>query len=739
MAADLPDDVKEKLAKLDHYEKRFADLVKSFKKLASQKKAADNILKETTPLRSIADAEALEAHLKNLNLKNEMSIEEIKRLTNERLAMEKQLKEQSTVAAPEDSSVDATKELEEANGTIQGLRATVDELQGQLASKVEHESSTGQRISDLEQLLEDTRSRLSTANDEITAAHEQYQLRLSDLQQDNRRLTELVQKSESETQQAKKLTQEVENLQTQLTQVREASQVTDDHNQTQAKSTAQEISSLGDEIGQIVSHLKSLVVDNEVVVPDSSAIQELPNRVASPSRDTAHSLSPPPGCLVVDRDSLITELGQLGENLSTISHTLQYSVHPPGRQIPSPQVPTTSTLSSSESSKELQQVEVLVKERNELQTTLESVRVELSDASGRISRLDQENQRLTREAEEHKKSAESLQVQLTTTLKEITTYQQDQKSYEERITALETETQDVKMRLQTRESQLEKKQGECDELSNLAHTLQTKVEDLQRQLQELQEKHDSLENRFVQQKQQLNASREHLETSDEKVVDLTDQLERARRQLKQSTLDLQKAQDAQQDVSSQLEQLKTHHEELQNSTKQQLEEAERKAQEATRAIQENEGRRVELVDAKKQVDHLQADLTTSRQLFEDKTQLLDQKQAQLHETETELKQLKATHDLQTSEAQRVQQVLRDELANQRRQAVQSLERVRKELTQRTEELTQIQQEVQPKLAVLEEVEAERDTLCSQLTTLRSTVETLEKAAVEQTLELETLQ
>lgn len=57
------------------------DVSTSFKRLQAEKAAADRILRELTPLETWQDAEAMRDYLQNMNLKVEMTQDEIKRLT----------------------------------------------------------------------------------------------------------------------------------------------------------------------------------------------------------------------------------------------------------------------------------------------------------------------------------------------------------------------------------------------------------------------------------------------------------------------------------------------------------------------------------------------------------------------------------------------------------------------------------------------------------------------------------
>ncbi|KAG0065576.1 hypothetical protein BGZ89_008201 [Linnemannia elongata] len=59
------------------------DLAGAFKKIVQEKIAAEAVLKASTPLEDLGDVDALEAHLQNMSTKNEMSMQEIKRLSEE--------------------------------------------------------------------------------------------------------------------------------------------------------------------------------------------------------------------------------------------------------------------------------------------------------------------------------------------------------------------------------------------------------------------------------------------------------------------------------------------------------------------------------------------------------------------------------------------------------------------------------------------------------------------------------
>ncbi|GJJ75302.1 hypothetical protein EMPS_07660 [Entomortierella parvispora] len=109
--AEISEEVVEKLEILQRYETRFPDLARAFKKLVHEKMAAERVLKATTALEDMADVEALEAHLQNMSTKSEMSMQEIRRLSDEL---------RSTIK---------TNEAESAK-----QKETIESLQGQIAT-----------------------------------------------------------------------------------------------------------------------------------------------------------------------------------------------------------------------------------------------------------------------------------------------------------------------------------------------------------------------------------------------------------------------------------------------------------------------------------------------------------------------------------------------------------------------------------------------------------------------------
>ncbi|KAF9111866.1 hypothetical protein BGX27_004339 [Mortierella sp. AM989] len=98
-------------------------LARAFKKIVQEKMAAEAVLKATTALEDLGDVEALEAHMQNMAHKSDMSMQEIKRLSEElRVALN-------------------AKEVELAKQT-----ALIEDLRSQLAlrqEEIEHLKSKG--------------------------------------------------------------------------------------------------------------------------------------------------------------------------------------------------------------------------------------------------------------------------------------------------------------------------------------------------------------------------------------------------------------------------------------------------------------------------------------------------------------------------------------------------------------------------------------------------------------------
>ncbi|EJD55611.1 hypothetical protein AURDEDRAFT_109873 [Auricularia subglabra TFB-10046 SS5] len=132
-------DVEKLQARLKLVEQRFSDVSTSFKRLQAEKRAADGLLKELTPLESISDTEGLRDYLRNLSLKLEMSMEEIKRLNAQHKQQELRMEE-----------IRDTHKLESASQVelIDQLRAQVQERDAKLAAVTRESQSQHSSLSE---------------------------------------------------------------------------------------------------------------------------------------------------------------------------------------------------------------------------------------------------------------------------------------------------------------------------------------------------------------------------------------------------------------------------------------------------------------------------------------------------------------------------------------------------------------------------------------------------------------
>ncbi|KAJ9602827.1 Golgin imh1 [Cladophialophora chaetospira] len=84
---DLPTDVRVKLRKLERMESKYADLLKAYRTAHARIQTVESFeasLRENTPLTSINDPNALVEYLNQINLKSDMVVDELKRVTADR-------------------------------------------------------------------------------------------------------------------------------------------------------------------------------------------------------------------------------------------------------------------------------------------------------------------------------------------------------------------------------------------------------------------------------------------------------------------------------------------------------------------------------------------------------------------------------------------------------------------------------------------------------------------------------
>ncbi|KAL8656923.1 MAG: hypothetical protein Q9226_002429 [Calogaya cf. arnoldii] len=128
---ELPTDVRVKLRKLEKLESRYHELLRSYRVAHSRVQTIDTFeasLRENTPLTSIGDPRALVEYLNQLNLKGDLVLDELKRVSHERDTYKQQVD-------------DAEQRAREAWDEVANLRAAKDTGESDVAQST-HDSVT---------------------------------------------------------------------------------------------------------------------------------------------------------------------------------------------------------------------------------------------------------------------------------------------------------------------------------------------------------------------------------------------------------------------------------------------------------------------------------------------------------------------------------------------------------------------------------------------------------------------
>ncbi|OQV10479.1 hypothetical protein CLAIMM_14470 [Cladophialophora immunda] len=130
---DLPTDVRVKLRRLDRMESKYTELLKAYRTAHARIQAVESFeasLRENTPLTSINDPGALVEYLNQINLKSDMVVDELKRVTSDRDDYKKKFQ------AAEEETAGLREE-------ITTLKSKVETLSQQKASEPEKNFSIG--------------------------------------------------------------------------------------------------------------------------------------------------------------------------------------------------------------------------------------------------------------------------------------------------------------------------------------------------------------------------------------------------------------------------------------------------------------------------------------------------------------------------------------------------------------------------------------------------------------------
>ncbi|KAF9229358.1 hypothetical protein BS17DRAFT_689886 [Gyrodon lividus] len=154
-------DVETLQERLKLVEQRFSDVSTSFKRLQAERRAADGVIRELTPLEDIKDPDALRDYLVNVNMKVELSQDELQRLNGKLTRQEERFEElrdthRLEILSQSDQMEKLRQQLSEAEALVAASQAS--------ASQREEDSTKWK--SELEQLHAEVAKAKETAKEE---------------------------------------------------------------------------------------------------------------------------------------------------------------------------------------------------------------------------------------------------------------------------------------------------------------------------------------------------------------------------------------------------------------------------------------------------------------------------------------------------------------------------------------------------------------------------------------------
>ncbi|KAK9475972.1 hypothetical protein V1514DRAFT_338305 [Lipomyces japonicus] len=163
---ELPLDIRSKLRKLSKYEVKYPELKNAYDILREKNRFVnqfENVLREHTPCSSVTEPEALVEYLQNLTLKQEMQMEEMKRVTKERDVVTKDIDIQK------ESVRNLQDKLRESLDKNANADIAINVLKEELA-KAKSDASNATDFSDtLKTKLENVNSELELTKSELTS------------------------------------------------------------------------------------------------------------------------------------------------------------------------------------------------------------------------------------------------------------------------------------------------------------------------------------------------------------------------------------------------------------------------------------------------------------------------------------------------------------------------------------------------------------------------------------------
>ncbi|KZP31268.1 hypothetical protein FIBSPDRAFT_724700 [Athelia psychrophila] len=142
-------------------EQRFADVSTSFKRIQAEKLAADAVLREFSPVETMQDVEGLRNYLENLNLKTEMSQDEIKRLNGKLERQEERIEE-----LRETHHLESTSQSDQVEKLRQQLKESEALISAANDTSAQSEGETSKRNAEIERLKGDVTKANGLAKEE---------------------------------------------------------------------------------------------------------------------------------------------------------------------------------------------------------------------------------------------------------------------------------------------------------------------------------------------------------------------------------------------------------------------------------------------------------------------------------------------------------------------------------------------------------------------------------------------
>jgi len=176
---ELPQDVRQKLRKLEKLESRYTELLRSYRIAHARVTAIEPFeaaLRENTPLTSIADPSALVEYLMQLNLKGDMVMEEYKKVTGEKDDIKRKLDDAEKRAKDAfDEAAGLRKERDEKNKAttekdpLGAVTLSVDDKDSKSTRKSEDFFSYEEEAPRLQEELDQKTRQVEELNEKITA------------------------------------------------------------------------------------------------------------------------------------------------------------------------------------------------------------------------------------------------------------------------------------------------------------------------------------------------------------------------------------------------------------------------------------------------------------------------------------------------------------------------------------------------------------------------------------------